>query len=101
MQEADRSLPGRGQRATQGAHGAWRREGHLVSLIGAGWRGFCSVCGSTLFWNPTREGYEYTAVAMGAFDSPTGGARVRKHTFVGDKGDYYDIEDGAPQSLGF
>ena len=60
-------------------------------------RGFCSVCGSTLFWKPTMEGYEYTAVAMGLFDPPTG-TRLAKHTFVGDKGDYYDIDDGVPQS---
>ena len=60
-------------------------------------RGFCSVCGSTLFWNPTMEGYEFTAVAMGLFESPTG-TRLAKHTFVGDKGDYYEIDDGVPQS---
>jgi hypothetical protein len=58
------------------------------------------VCGSTLFWNPTIEGYEFIAIAMGAFDTPTG-LRIRKHTFVGNKGDYYAIEDGAPQSQGF
>jgi len=60
-------------------------------------RGFCSNCGSTLFWDPTIDGYEWTAVAMGAFDSPTG-VRLAKHTFVRDKGDYYEISDGLPQS---
>ena len=60
-------------------------------------RGFCSVCGSALFWDPVIEGYQYTAVLMGVFDTPTG-VRIAKHTFVGDKGDYYDIDDGAPQS---
>jgi hypothetical protein len=63
-------------------------------------RGFCSVCGSVLFWDPVIEGYEYIAVAMGLFDGPTG-AHLSKHTFVGDKGDYYDITDGLPQSEGF
>jgi hypothetical protein len=63
-------------------------------------RGFCSVCGSVLFWNPIIEGYEYIAVAMGLFDGPTG-VRLSKHTFVGDKGDYYDIDDGVPQSQGY
>lgn len=63
-------------------------------------RGFCSVCGSTLFWHPTMEGYEWIAVAMGLFDTPTG-TRFAKHTFVGDKGDYYEIEDGLPQSTAF
>lgn len=63
-------------------------------------RGFCSTCGSTLFWDPLIDGYEYTAVAMGLFDSPTE-ARLSKHTFVADKGDYYDIDDGLPQSLSY
>lgn len=63
-------------------------------------RGFCAVCGSTLFWNPTIEGYKWTAVAMGCIDTQLL-MRVSKHTFVGDKGGYYEISDGAPQSLGF
>jgi hypothetical protein len=63
-------------------------------------RGFCSNCGSTLFWNPTIDGYKWTGVAMGTFDSPTG-VRLAKHTFVGDKGDYYEIDDGLPQSQAF
>jgi hypothetical protein len=63
-------------------------------------RGFCSVCGSVLFWDPVIEGYEYIAVAMGLFDGPTG-VHLSKHTFVGDKGDYYDIDDGVPQSRSY
>jgi hypothetical protein len=63
-------------------------------------RGFCSLCGSTLFWKPTIVGYEYTAVAMGALEAPTG-MKLSKHTFVGDKGDYYEIADGIPQSEGY
>lgn len=63
-------------------------------------RGFCSNCGSTLFWKPTIDGYEWIAVAMGTLDTPSG-VRLAKHTFVGDKGDYYDITDGLPQSAGF
>jgi hypothetical protein len=63
-------------------------------------RGFCSLCGSALFWNPTIEDYEWTSVAMGALERPTG-LRLKKHTFVGDKGDYYEITDGVPQSDGY
>lgn len=73
---------------------AWYRSSEKVH------RGFCLVCGSTLFWQPLVDGYEYTAIAMGALDGPTG-MRIAKHTFVGDKGDYYDITDGAPQSEGY
>jgi len=63
-------------------------------------RGFCSVCGSALFWNANVDGYQYISIAMGAFEPPTG-VRLSKHTFVGDKGDYYEIDDGLPQSLGY
>ncbi len=57
-------------------------------------RGFCAVCGSVLFWD--QLGRDFTEVAMGAFDSPTG-ATLTKHIFVADKGDYYMIGDGVPQ----
>jgi hypothetical protein len=63
-------------------------------------RGSCAICGSTLFWNPTIEGYKWTAVAMGCIDTPLN-LKVSKHTFVGDKGSYYEINDDAPQSHGF
>jgi hypothetical protein len=58
-------------------------------------RGFCSICGSTLFWDPI--GKEWTAVAMGAFDRPTG-TKIKIHIFVAEKGDYYEIADGLPQA---
>lgn len=63
-------------------------------------RGFCTRCGSTLFWRPNLPDYPYTAVSMGLFDEPTG-MRLAKHTFVAEKGDYYDIADGVPQREGF
>jgi hypothetical protein len=58
-------------------------------------RGFCSRCGSFLFWDPV--GKDTIAIAMGAFDPPTG-TRLARHIFVADKGDYYDIADGLPQN---
>ena len=60
-------------------------------------RGFCGNCGSTLFWKPLMDGYEWIAVAGGLFDQPLG-RKLVKHTFVGDKGDYYDLGDGVAQS---
>ncbi len=57
-------------------------------------RGFCSLCGSVLFWEPL--GKQVVAVAMGAFKKPTG-TRLEMHIFVADKGDYYDLADGLPQ----
>jgi hypothetical protein len=60
-------------------------------------RGFCSVCGSTLFWDPI--GKDVTAIAMGSLDTPTG-THLAKHIFVAHKGDYYEITDGLPQHQG-
>lgn len=57
-------------------------------------RGFCSVCGSNLFWK--RSGSASTSIMAGSFDTPTG-LRPEKHIFVAEKGDYYVIDDGLPQ----
>jgi hypothetical protein len=57
-------------------------------------RGFCSRCGSVLFWDPPA--WNRIGVAMGAFDNPTG-TQLHIHIFVADKGDYYEIADGLPQ----
>ena len=58
-------------------------------------RGFCSKCGSSLFWDPPAR--DWIAVAMGAFDSPTG-THLAMHIFVVEKGDYYEIADGLSQN---
>lgn len=57
-------------------------------------RGFCSICGSSLFWDPI--GRDWTGIAMGAFDQPTN-TRLAVHAYTADKGDYYDIADGVEQ----
>lgn len=57
-------------------------------------RGFCAVCGSTLFWDPIA--LDWTAVALGALDAPTG-AHLALHIFVAEKGDYYTLDDGLPR----
>lgn len=62
-------------------------------------RGFCGHCGSTLFWKPSIAGYEWTSVALGCLDS-TAELKIAKHIYVADKGSYYQIDDGAPQSAG-
>ena len=67
----------------------WHRSSEKVR------RGFCSVCGSFLFWDPI--GMDIIAIGMGAFDAPTD-AHLGKHIFVTEKGDYYDLADGLPQS---
>ena len=58
-------------------------------------RGFCSKCGSWLFWEPIFR--DWTSVALGAIDGPTG-VQLERHIFVASKGDYYLIADGLPQN---
>jgi len=71
-----------------GEHVTWYHSSEKVR------RGFCSTCGSSLFWDPIHR--DKLAIAMGAFDRPTD-TRIAIHVFVADKGDYYDITDGLPQ----
>ncbi len=59
-----------------------------------GVREFCLTCGSGLTF--TKEGV--TSVEAGVCENPTGG-HLYAHVFVGEKGDYYQIADGLPQSL--
>lgn len=58
-------------------------------------RGFCGICGSVLFWDPSH--LDWTSIALGAFDTPTG-THLEMHIFVSQKGDYYEIADGLPQN---
>ena len=69
-------------------HVAWYRSSEKAR------RGFCKACGSSLFWDPI--GRDWTGVAMGAFDRPTG-TRIAVHVHTAEKADYYDIADGVPQ----
>jgi hypothetical protein len=55
-------------------------------------RGFCSRCGSSLFWK--TDGSTVTSVCVGSIDGPTG-LQVAGHIFVADKGDYYSLGDAA------
>lgn len=53
-------------------------------------RGFCSVCGSNLFW---REfGSPHLSVWAGGIDGKTG-LRLESQLYVKSAGDYYDLPD--------
>lgn len=69
----------------------WFRSSELAE------RGFCSKCGSSLFWR--QIGADHVDVAPGAVDAPTG-LRLAGHIFVADKGDYYSISDDLPRADG-
>jgi hypothetical protein len=56
-------------------------------------RGFCSECGSSLFFE--EEGGERVSIAAGSLDEPQG-LRIAAHIFVGEAGDYYEIDASVP-----
>lgn len=58
-------------------------------------RGFCSTCGSSLFWEPIFR--DWTSVALGSLDGPTQ-LKLERHIYVANKGDYYALADGLPQN---
>ncbi len=60
-------------------------------------RGFCSNCGSNLFWE--RLDKPTICVAAGAIDGPVG-LRAAHHIYIADKAPYDDITDGLPQHKG-
>lgn len=60
-------------------------------------RGFCSRCGGNLFWRETAPDAQRTSIMAGTLDTPTG-LRIVQHIYTADKSDYYEIDDGAPQS---
>jgi hypothetical protein len=60
-------------------------------------RGFCSRCGSSLYFRAPDRGF---SVEAGAVDGPTG-LTLDSHIFVADKGDYYVLDDGLPQFAGW
>ncbi len=57
-------------------------------------RGFCSKCGSLLFWK--ADGSERTSIMAGGFHEPSN-LEAAAHIFCEDKGSYYEITDGLKQ----
>jgi len=93
-----RRVTGHNMAATAARHGDFR----LLSQAGLGWytssaearRGFCTQCGSTLFWQGAAR--DYISIAAGTLDDSSG-LTTAGHIFTADKGGYYDIADSAPQ----
>ena len=61
-------------------------------------RGFCRVCGSSLFWLPVSG--DYISIMAGTLDQPAG-IKAAEHIYVEAKADYYELKDGLPQSQGW
>lgn len=54
-------------------------------------RGFCSECGSSLFWK--ADGKNTISVTAGTIDGKTD-SKLEGHIFCDDAGDYYEIAGG-------
>lgn len=53
-------------------------------------RGFCVICGSSLFWD--LEGAPTLSIAAGTLDQSTG-LKTTTDIFVADKADYYELDE--------
>ncbi|MBC8051003.1 MAG: GFA family protein, partial [Chitinophagales bacterium] len=60
-------------------------------------RGFCSICGSTMFWR--RKTDNLTCIAAGTLNPPTR-LKTAMHIFTADKSDWCEILDACPQFPG-
>ena len=58
-------------------------------------RGFCVLCGSSLFWREQRAEAVSVDVSLGALDQPAG-IEVGYHIHVASAGDSYAVPDDAP-----
>jgi hypothetical protein len=58
-------------------------------------RGFCNVCGSSLFFEET--GGPRVSIAAGTLDAPQG-LRIAAQIFTAEAGDYYALDPQVPSS---
>ena len=58
-------------------------------------RGFCSECGSVLFWK--GDDRTYTSITAGSIDGKLG-VPLDGHIFCANAGDYYEITGGSFQT---
>lgn len=56
-------------------------------------RGFCSECGSSLFWEPFK--LDATGIIAGSLDDHVG-LKTMGHIFVAEKPGFYEITDNCP-----
>ena len=86
-----------------GPHTKAKKENiEITNSEGLGWfqtspiarRGFCTNCGSSLFWEPFKM--DATGILVGSLDDSTS-LKTIGHIFVNEKPDFYDITDGCPQ----
>jgi hypothetical protein len=86
---ASANVPKDAVRLDGGEHITWYQSSEKIR------RGFCSRCGSWLFWEPVHR--DWTSVALGSIDGASG-VQLQRHIFMAEKGDYYTLGDGLPQN---
>ncbi len=76
-------------------------DGTLVWYRSSDWaeRGFCSACGTSLFYR-LAETPSYISVSAGALDDPGTIKAIGNHIFVDEKPAFYDFADAAPRLTG-
>ena len=60
-------------------------------------RGFCQNCGSGLFWDPHDQ--DAMGIIAGTLDD-TNAFGTMGHIFMGEKADFYDVDDDLPKFEG-
>jgi len=60
-------------------------------------RGFCRTCGSSLFWESSRE--PFLSIAAGSLDEPTG-LKLACHGWTSEAADYWDFSPRVPKRRG-
>jgi hypothetical protein len=83
--------------ACRRAHFALLRQDSLqwYSAVPGYRRGFCNVCGSSLFFE--EVGGERVSIAAGSLDAPQG-LHIAAQIYTAEAGDYYHLEPGVPAS---
>lgn len=61
-------------------------------------RGFCSKCGSSLFYR-LKDSEDFWAIGAGTLDIPPG-SHIGKEIFIDEKPDYYDFAGDQPKLTG-
>lgn len=84
---------------------ATRRENfHLMNSGSLCWytaipdyrRGFCAICGSSLFFE--RIGEDRVSIAAGSLDDARG-LSIAAHIFVAEAGAYYEVDDSVENAV--
>ncbi|MEQ8695328.1 MAG: GFA family protein [Bauldia litoralis] len=79
----------------------FQADGTLVWYRSSDWaeRGFCSTCGSSLFYRLSEQP-DYVAIGAGVLDPAEAYSGIENHIFVDEKPGFYEFADDAPRRTG-